>query len=86
MNGHWEVKDGLHPARFWADISRITLMSVGSHELGPSSVGCSWGALTTGTSRHWSRHLACSSGCVLCSFMLSPRGLITATCQQLQHA
>ena len=41
MNGHWEVKDGLHPARFWADISRITLMSVGSHELGPSSVGCS---------------------------------------------
>lgn len=37
MNGHWEVKDGLHPARFWADISRVTLMSVGSHELGPSS-------------------------------------------------
>lgn len=29
MNGHWEVKDGLHPARFRADISRVTLMSVG---------------------------------------------------------
>lgn len=79
LNGHWEVEDGLCPNRFGADTSRTTLISVGSHDLGPqlSIVGGGLGSLAVRTcvqhgavgNTHRSfevlvKAACCSSGCV----------------------
>lgn len=73
MNGHWEAKDGLHPARFRADISR-----------GREDRRLLWDAVGS-THHRYCQALVKAPGlffwkCSVCPFMLFPLGLITTAC------